>query len=520
MQIGVPKERRKHETRVAATPKSVEQLVSLGFEVVVEKGAGDKAHYSGGDYEKAGATISADTATIFAADVVLKVNPPEYNAALDAEEADAFREGATFISFIGPADNGELLEKLAEKKVNTLAMDTVPRLSRSQSLDALSSMANISGYRAVIEAAHYFGGLLGGQITAAGRIAPAKVLVIGAGVAGLAAIGAANSMGAQVRAFDTRPEVKEQIHSLGAEFLEVDIEEDGYSSDGYAREMSQAYIDAEMALLAEQAQEVDMIITTALIPGKPAPRLITKDMVNSMKAGSVIVDLAAPNGGNCELCNPGHAFTTRNQVSIIGYTDLASRLPEQASRLYASNVVNLIKLLCPEQDGTLNINFDDVVIRGVTVVRDGEVTWPAPPVQVSTAPGEDETASTQQQAEAVAQPQGISSKVKMFSAAAVATLVLLIGFCAPPAFVGHFTVFVLACIIGYYVVWNVTHSLHTPLMSVTNAISGIIVVGALVQVAAAGWLVAILSLIATFVATINIAGGFFVTKRMLNMFKK
>jgi len=376
-------------------------------------------------------------------------------------------------------------------------------------------MANIGGYRAVVEAAHEFGRFFTGQITAAGKVPPAKVLIIGAGVAGLSALGAAGSLGAIVRAFDTRPEVKEQINSMGAEFLELEFDEESGSGDGYAKVMSKEFIDAEMALFAEQAKEVDIIITTALIPGKPAPKLITKAMVDSMKPGSVIVDLAAANGGNCEYCVTGQLHTTANGVKVIGYTDLPGRLPAQASQLYGTNLVNLLKLLAPEKDGLITIDFDDEVVRGVTVIREGEITWPAPPIQVSAAPTQAPVAPA-----ALPEKQEMSKGLKYGLAAAA-----LVGFgalanYAPAEFLSHFTVFILACIIGYYVVWNVSHSLHTPLMSVTNAISGIIVVGALLQIGNGGWLVTTLALIATLIATINIVGGFMVTQRMLKMFKK
>ncbi len=516
MHIGVPKESLARETRVAATPETIKQLLKLGFEVVVQAGAGDKANYTDTMYEAAGAKIAQMPEEVFAADIILMVNAPTVGNDHEPSELDLMRADSTLISFIWPAQNETLLQRCAEKKINVLAMDAVPRLSRSQSLDALSSMANIAGYRAVIEAAHHFGRLLSGQITAAGSIPPAKVLVIGAGVAGLSAIGAAGSLGAIVRAFDTRPEVKEQIHSMGAEFLEVNIEEESGSGDGYAKVMSKAFIEAEMELFSAQAKEVDIIITTALIPGKPAPKLITKEMVESMKPGSIIVDLAAQTGGNCELCQTGKVYTTENKVTIIGYTDLPGRLAEQSSQLYGTNLVNLLKLLCPEKNGQIHINFDDVVQRGVTIVKAGEITWPAPPIQVSAQP----KASTENPPEMKQKPKGVGAATRLICGLALAGLITLIALTAPAPFLGHFTVFVLACIIGYYVVWNVTHSLHTPLMSVTNAISGIIIVGALLQFGHGGWFVSILAFIAILIASINIAGGFFVTKRMLNMFKK
>ncbi|ORM81150.1 NAD(P) transhydrogenase subunit alpha, partial [Mixta gaviniae] len=379
MLIGVPKERLPNEARVAATPKTVEQLLKLGFSVAIEQQAGLAASFDDSAYQQAGAAL-VDRQQALQADIVLKVNAP------DDEEIALLREGATLIGFIWPAQNPALMEKLAARNINVMAMDAVPRISRAQSLDALSSMANIAGYRAVVEAAHEFGRFFTGQITAAGKVPPAKVMVIGAGVAGLAAIGAARSLGAIVRAFDTRPEVKEQVKSMGAEFLELDFKEEAGSGDGYAKVMSKAFIEAEMALFAAQAKEVDIIITTALIPGKPAPRLITREMVASMKPGSVIVDLAAQTGGNCELTVADRITTSANGVKIIGYTDLPSRLPTQSSQLYGTNLVNLLKLLCKEKNGDIVIDFDDVVIRGVTTVRAGEITWPAPPIQVSAAP--------------------------------------------------------------------------------------------------------------------------------------
>ncbi|MGL5185597.1 MAG: Re/Si-specific NAD(P)(+) transhydrogenase subunit alpha, partial [Plesiomonas shigelloides] len=384
-------------------------------------------------------------------------------------------------------------------------------------LDALSSMANIAGYRAVVEAAHEFGSFFTGQITAAGKVPPAKVMVIGAGVAGLAAIGAAGSLGAIVRAFDTRPEVKEQVQSMGAEFLELDFEEEAGSGDGYAKVMSEAFIKAEMALFAAQAKEVDIIITTALIPGRPAPKLITTEMVASMKPGSVIVDLAAATGGNCELTEADKVVVTDNQVKIIGYTDLPSRLPTQSSQLYGTNLVNLLKLLCKEKDGTINIDFEDVVLRGVTVIKEGDVTWPPPAIKVSAQP-QQQAAAKPQAAKVEEKPASPAKKYGLMAAGIV--LFGWIANAAPAAFLSHFTVFVLACVVGYYVVWNVSHALHTPLMSVTNAISGIIVVGALLQIGQGHGFVSFLAFIAVLIASINIFGGFTVTQRMLKMFRR
>ncbi|WP_024871569.1 Re/Si-specific NAD(P)(+) transhydrogenase subunit alpha [Tolumonas lignilytica] len=509
MQIGIPRESLAGETRVAATPNTVEQLKKLGFDVVVESGAGALASFDDAVYLAAGATM-AKAADIWQSDIIYKVNAPS-----DAEIA-LIKEGATLVSFLWPAQNPELVAKLSTKKINVLAMDMVPRISRAQSLDALSSMANIGGYRAVVEAAHAFGRFFTGQITAAGKVPPAKVLVIGAGVAGLAAIGAAGSLGAIVRAFDTRLEVAEQIESMGGEFLKLDFGgEDGSSSDGYAKVMSDEFIKAEMALFAEQAKDVDIIITTALIPGKPAPKLITKEMVDSMKAGSVIVDLAAATGGNCEYTVPGELSVTASGVKVIGYTDLPGRLPTQSSQLYATNLVNLSKLLCKEKDGNINLDFDDVVLRNMTVVHQGEVTFPPPAISVSAAPKQEAAKPAAKKAE-----EKKPSKLKYWLGALGLVLFGMAGHAAPPEFLSHFTVFVLACVVGYYVVWNVTHSLHTPLMSVTNAISGIIVVGALLQIGSDSGLVKGLAFFAVLIATINIVGGFTVTQRMLKMFRK
>ncbi|HBP8161859.1 TPA: Re/Si-specific NAD(P)(+) transhydrogenase subunit alpha [Salmonella enterica subsp. enterica serovar Typhimurium] len=508
MRIGIPKERLPNETRVAATPKTVEQLLKLGFSVAIESGAGQLASFDDKAFAQAGADI-VDGNAIWQSEIILKVNAPE------EEEIALLNPGTTLVSFIWPAQNPGLMEKLAERKVTVMAMDSVPRISRAQSLDALSSMANIAGYRAIVEAAHEFGRFFTGQIPAAGKVPPAKVMVIGAGVAGLAAIGAANSLGAIVRAFDTRPEVKEQVQSMGAEFLELDFKEEAGSGDGYAKVMSEAFIKAEMALFAAQAKEVDIIVTTALIPGKPAPKLITRDMVDSMKAGSVIVDLAAQNGGNCEYTVANQVVTTDNGVKVIGYTDLPGRLPTQSSQLYGTNLVNLLKLLCKEKDGNIDVDFDDVVIRGVTVIRDGDITWPAPPIQVSAQPQ-----AAPKAAPAPKEPEKPTSPWRKYALMALA--IILFGWLAdvaPKEFLGHFTVFALACVVGYYVVWNVSHALHTPLMSVTNAISGIIVVGALLQIGQGGW-VSFLSFIAVLIASINIFGGFTVTQRMLKMFRK
>ena len=509
MLIGVPRELLDNESRVAATPKTVQQILKLGFDVIVEHDAGFKASFEDQAFVAASAKVG-DAAQVWQADIIFKVNAPT------DDEIALIKEGATLVSFIWPAQNPQLMEKLSAKKINVLAMDAVPRISRAQALDALSSMANIAGYRAVVEAAHEFGSFFTGQITAAGKVPPAKVLVIGAGVAGLAAIGAANSLGAIVRAFDSRPEVKEQVESMGASFLEIDFKEEGGSGDGYAKVMSEEFNRRALALYAEQAKEVDIIITTALIPGKPAPRLITKEMVESMKPGSVIVDLAAATGGNCELSKAGEVVVTDNQVKIIGYTDLPSRLPTQSSQLYGTNLVNLLKLLCKNKDGQIDINFEDVVLRGVTVIREGEITWPAPPIQVSAQPQQTKAASAVKKED----KKPTDPRKKYGIMAAVGILFLWLTSIAPAAFLSHLTVFVLACVVGYYVVWNVSHALHTPLMAVTNAISGIIIVGALLQISQGKVFISVLAFIAILVASINIFGGFRVTQRMLSMFRK
>lgn len=510
MRIGIPRESVVGETRVAATPKTVEQLKRLGFDVAVECGAGKHASFTDEQYMVSGAII-LNAVDIWQSDLIYKVNPP------NEEEISKLKDGATLVCFLYPAQNPDLVHKLSGKNVNVLAMDMVPRISRAQSMDALSSMANIGGYRAVVEAAHHFGRFFTGQITAAGKVPPAKVLVIGAGVAGLAAIGTSKSLGAIVRAFDTRLEVAEQIESMGGEFLRLNFKgnEDGSTSGGYAKVMSEEFIKAEMELFAEQAKEVDIIITTALIPGKPAPKLISKAMVDSMKPGSVIVDMAASTGGNCEYTISGELFITDSGVKVIGYTDLPGRLPTQSSEMYATNLVNLTKLLCKDKDGTSLIDFEDVILRNMSVIHNGKITFPPPAISVSAAPVKKET----EQIEPV-KVQKEPSKLKYVIGAAAIILFGWIGHVSPPEFLSHFTVFALACVVGYYVVWNVTHSLHTPLMSVTNAISGIILVGALLQIGSPILTVKILSFIGILIASINIVGGFTVTQRMLKMFNK
>ena len=524
MIIGIPKESYQTENskdaeglerRVAASPASVQKLLKLGYEVVVETGAGELANFPDDAYESAGAKIVGGSSVWSESDIVLKVRPPVES------EFSQMQSGSTLISFVWPAQNESLVNDLKAAGVNSLAMDCVPRISRAQKLDALSSMANIAGYRAVIEAANEFGSFFTGQITAAGKVPPAKVLVIGAGVAGLAAIGAANGLGAIVRAFDTRPAVKDQVKSMGAEFLELEFEEDGEGAGGYAKTMSKEFIEAEMALFAEQAKEVDIIVTTALIPGKPAPKLITAEMVKSMKPGSVIVDLAAEQGGNCEWTVP-HQKVVKEGVTILGFTDFPSRLPTQSSTLYANNLVNLLTDMTPEKDGKLEFDLEDEVVRGSIVTHQGEVLWPPPKKEEPQAPAS--TTPEKEVAAPVPAKQGMDAKtrsmVTLVTAGVVAAVLLLLGLFLPGNFIQHLTVFVLACFVGWQVVWNVNPALHTPLMSVTNAISGIIIVGAMMQIISANWLVMLLAAVAILIASINIAGGFWVTQRMLGMFRK
>ena len=525
MKIAVLKEIHVGEKRVATTPDVVEKLIELGFNVIVESGAGVGSSFSDEAYQQAGAEIAHNAESTWqASDLVIKVRPPEQNRALGKHEVELMPEGCHLICFLWPAQNEKLLKKLSQRKVTALSMDSIPRISRAQKLDALSSMANIAGYRAVIEASAQFGRFFAGQITAAGKVAPAKVMVIGAGVAGLSAIGTAKSLGAIVRAFDTRPEVKEQIQSMDAEFLELEFEEDGSGEGGYAKVMSKEFIDAEMALFAEQAKEVDIIITTALIPGKPAPKLITKAMIESMRDGSVVVDLAAEQGGNCELTVPGK-IVNRHGVNIVGYTDLPSRMGTQSSQLYATNIYNLLDEMCPEKDGSIVVDMENVVVRGATVVKAGEITWPPPPVAVSAGRkpsfGGQTVVVEEEPATPVAPPSKTSRAGKspwlpmLIGGAALFGL----GLVAPPSFMAHFTVFVLSCFIGYMVIWNVAPSLHTPLMSVTNAISSIIVLGALTQISSDNNTIMWLSVVALLITSINIVGGFSVSQRMLQMFK-
>ncbi|SDY78415.1 NAD(P) transhydrogenase subunit alpha [Saccharopolyspora shandongensis] len=507
MLIGVTRETTPGETRVAATPTTVGQLISLGYDVVIEAGAGHASSFSDDAYVAAGAKIgTAEHA--WTADAVFRVNAPTL------EEVGWIGTGSTLVSTLAPALNPELVDALAARPITVLAMDAVPRISRAQSLDVLSSMANIAGYRAVIEAAHEFGRFFTGQVTAAGKVPPAKVLVAGAGVAGLAAVGAASSLGAIVRATDPRPEVADQVRSLGGEYLAVDVEQEA-STDGYAKATSEAYDRRAAEIYSEQAADVDIIVTTALIPGRAAPRLITAADVASMKPGSVIVDMAAGQGGNVEGSVAGERIVTDNGVVILGYTDLAGRLPTQASQLYGTNLVNLMKLLTPDKDGQVVLDLDDVVQRGITVVRGGEKLWPPPPVQVSAAPA---AAAPVVAAKEDKKPLPATAKLALVGLGALA--VFLVNACAPDPLPRHFTVLALAIVIGYYVIGKVHHALHTPLMSVTNAISGVIVVGALLQVGQHDTIIQALAAIAILLAAINIFGGFAVTRRMLAMFTK
>ncbi|MCW5592382.1 MAG: Re/Si-specific NAD(P)(+) transhydrogenase subunit alpha [Burkholderiales bacterium] len=526
LQIGVPRETFPGEKRVATVPEVVEKLKKLGFGVLVESGAGEAANCGDDAYRAAGAEVVPDAATLWSrADIVFKVRAP------NADEVARVREGQTLVSFIWPAQNPDLMQQLAARKATVLAIDCLPRqLSRAQKMDALTSMAGISGYRAVIEAANAFGRFFNGQITAAGKVPPAKVFIAGAGVAGLAAIGTAANLGAIVRANDTRAEVADQVKSLGGEFVKVDYEEEGSGGGGYAKVMSEGFQKAQREMYAQQAKDVDIIITTALIPGKPAPKLITAEMVQTMKPGSVIVDMAGEQGGNCELTVPGEAVV-RHGVTIIGYTDLASRLAKQSSTLYATNLFRLTEELCKTKDGVIDVNMEDDAIRGLTVIKDGAVTWPAPPPKLPAAPPPAAKPAMPPPApkghgHGAGEPMSAGGLAAVFGGGGL--LFLLIGLYAPAAFLGHFTVFILACFVGYMVIWNVTPALHTPLMSVTNAISSIIAIGALVQIAPpveAGLsrpeeLIRWIAIVGIGLTCINMFGGFAVTRRMLAMFRK
>jgi len=537
LKIGIPREIHPGEKRVAATPQTILRLQKLGFETLVESGAGDGINASDAEFAEAGAHIVGDTQQLWAgSDLIMKVRPPEEHRELGVHEAELLREGGWLIGFIWPGQNRDVVDRLARKKSTVFAMDSVPRITRAQKMDTLSAMANIAGYRAVIEAAANFPRFFTGQITAAGRIDPAKVLVIGAGVAGLSAIGAAKGLGAIVRAFDPRSATKDQVASMGAEFLELDVKEEGEGKGGYAKEMSDAFLKAEMALFAQQAMQVDIIITTALIPGKPAPKLITTGMVESMKPGSVIVDLAAEQGGNCALTEPGRVVHHKG-VTIVGYTDLPSRMASMSSQLYASTLVALLEELVSRPTGgqgadleeagpELELDLDDEVVRGAVVLAEGKMMWPPP---LPPAPPEPGVPSRSSAAKSVAPAvaggtshDASNGGINPIMLIVAGVLLLLIGYAAPASTLSHFTVFILACFVGWQVVWNVKPALHTPLMSVTNAISGIILVGGMLQLTGTSSLnlTTILGSFAVLIAAINIAGGFLVTNRMLGMFRK
>lgn len=515
MKIGVPREIHPGECRVAASPKNVERLKKMGFEVAIETGAGSSASFPDSAYEAVGAEIVADAASLWAnADIVIKVRPPAPHPVTGTHEASMLNEGGTLISFIWPGENKDVVEALQARKATVLAMDCVPRITRAQKLDALSSMANIAGYRAVIEAAQHFGRFFTGQMTAAGKVPPARVLVVGAGVAGLAAIGAARGLGAIVRAFDTRPVVKEQIESMGAEFLTVELEEDGTGAGGYAKTMSPAFIEAEHRLFEAQAKEVDIIITTALIPGRPAPLLVTEQAIANLKPGSVIVDLAAERGGNAALTKADEVVDA-NGVTIVGYTDLPSRMANVASNLYGNNIAHLLDDMGGGEGYT--VDEEDEVVRGALVARDGALKWPAP---VKKLP-EEKAKPTPEAAPAVVVAPKEKKDNSFITLALVGAALLGIGWTGSDDFLSHFTVFILACFVGWQIIWNVSAALHTPLMSVTNAISGIILVGGMLQLGGPlGEPATILGAAALLFATINVAGGFLVTQRMLKMFQK
>lgn len=522
MKIGAPKEIYPGEARVAITPESAAQLHKLGHETYVESGAGQAAGFSDADYKAAGVTVEKTAAALFkAVDVVAKVRPP-------AEvEVKRLRQGQTLISFFYPGQNKDLLDLANRQGASVIAMDMVPRISRAQKMDALSSMANIAGYRAVIEAANNFGRFFTGQVTAAGKVPPAKVLVVGAGVAGLAAIGTAVSLGAVVHAFDVRPEVAEQIESMGANFvfLEFEPSQDGAATGGYAAPSSPEFREKQLAKFRELAPEMDIVITTALIPGRDAPVLWTKDMVEAMKPGSVIVDLAAEKGGNCELTVPEEKIVTPNGVTIVGYTDFPSRMATQASNLYGNNIRHMMADLTPGKDGVVNHNMEDDVIRGATVTHAGEITFPPPPPKVAAIavakPKEKPKELTPEERRAQETAAFKAQTRSQYTLLGIGgALMLLVGMFAPASFLQHFIVFVLSVFIGFQVIWNVSHSLHTPLMAVTNAISSIIIVGALLQIGSGSWLVVILAALSVLMAGVNIFGGFMVTRRMLAMFQK
>ncbi|OHZ00048.1 Re/Si-specific NAD(P)(+) transhydrogenase subunit alpha [Salinicola sp. MIT1003] len=522
MKIGAPKELARGEARVALTPESAQQIQKLGHECLIESGAGRLAGFDDDAYRQAGVSVVDSAASLWQeADVVIKVREPVES------EIDQLRAGQTLITFFWPAQNEANLERCRAQGATVIAMDMVPRISRAQKMDALSSTANIAGYRAVIEAGNQFGRFFTGQVTAAGKVPPAKVLIVGAGVAGLAAIGTATSLGAVVRAFDVRPEVAEQIESMGAEFLFLDFEEsqDGSGTGGYAAPSSPEFREKQLALFREQAPEVDIVITTALIPGRPAPKLWLEDMVAAMKPGSVIVDLAAEKGGNCDLTVPDERIVTDNGVIVVGYTDFPSRMATQASLLYATNIRHMLTDLTPEKDGVIVHNMEDDVIRGATVTHAGEITFPPPPPKVkaigAAKPKEKVKEPTPEEKKAAEHAAFVAqSKRQIGILVAGGVLMWLLGMVAPASFMQHFIVFVLACFVGFQVIWNVSHSLHTPLMAVTNAISGIVILGAVLQIGSGSWVVALLAGLSVLIASINIVGGFLVTRRMLAMFQK
>ena len=521
MIIGAPKESLPNENRVAITPNSAKEIQKLGHTCIIESGAGLNANFSDKDYEDVGVTIVKTAAALWKeADIIAKVRIPT------EAETKRLNNDKTLISFFSPAQNEELLTLGKDKGATVVAMDMVPRISRAQKMDALSSMANTAGYRAVIEAGNNFGRFFTGQITAAGKVPPAKVLVIGAGVAGLAAIGTAQSLGAIVRAFDVRPEVAEQINSMGADFLFLDFEDstDGAESGGYAKPSSPEFREKQLELFREQAKDVDIVITTALIPGRDAPKLWLKDMVEAMKPGSVVVDLAAERGGNCDLTVPDEKVVSDNGVTIVGYTDFPSRMATQSSELYATNIRHLLTDLTPEKDGVIVHNMEDDVIRGATVTHQGEITFPPPPPSVQAIAKQTKEKPPEKTPEEIAAEelaaQKKAGKQQIALLAIGAIVMLLIGNVAPPSFMQHFIVFVLACFVGFQVIWGVNHALHTPLMAVTNAISGIIIIGALLQLNTGNSLVTVLAGISVLIASINIVGGFMVTRRMLQMFQK
>ena len=523
MNIGALKERADSESRVAMTPESAQALQKLGHECFVEAGAGLGAGLSDEAYRAAGVTVvDSAGALVEACDVIVKVRPPT------TEEVDRLSPAKTLISFFYPAQNKELLEQAKDKGANVIAMDMVPRISRAQKMDALSSMANIAGYRAVIEAGNNFGRFFTGQVTAAGKVPPAKVLVIGAGVAGLAATGVAVSLGAQTYAFDVRPEVAEQIESMGAEFVYLDFKEaqqDGAATGGYAAPSSPEFREKQLAKFRELAPQMDIVITTALIPGRDAPKLWLADMVAAMKTGSVVVDLAAERGGNCDLTVADQKIVSPNGVTIVGYTDFPSRMSAQSSALYSTNIRHMLADLTPGKDGKIVHNMEDDVIRGATVAYEGAITYPPPPPKIAAIAAQkpkekvkELTPEERRARETTAFKAQTRSQVALLVIATA--LLLIVGAYAPSAFMSHFIVFVLACFVGFQVIWNVSHSLHTPLMAVTNAISGIVIIGALLQIGSSSWLVVVLAALSVLIATINIVGGFLVTRRMLAMFQK